>query len=217
MTLMIELMKNMVTIYSFMLFLGVFAIVIILELKYIRKRSRGRIALPIILILIAVVSYGIFPAKHMTENATILSISVLNDTTKIGVLHTLVDRDRALIATGQYITENEENRQFVNININKGTVNLDKPFDAEAEFIGKALNNYDINIGDEEKESLIYEELVSLKEERNQLRNVNHKYYLFGLLIFCLPVLSCFVLLFYDKINRRRKNMMKKMKLMDLN
>lgn len=197
-------------------YISVIIILILLEKHFIKKRSKGELILPIVVLAAALLlSMHCFEIREHKDSG-LSSVQIFNENTEVGHLFTVHDGERKLKAIGQFVTREGKHSKFVDIEIEDGKVVwTSQPIDSESR---KGIEeNVSYYSGQFSGKTVPYEELVRIGRENEYTGTfINGNTFLYGGIWFGIPALIPLMMYLVSKLKRKRRNAYNKTKLEDL-
>lgn len=205
----------MTLVSSVFFYCSIVTVLILAERYLIRKRSRGEWILPLAALIAAIILSMITFKIHYSQGSGLMSDQVFSGEKEVGRIHLVADEKRNLIAVGQFITKEGEKSRFIDLSFDQDgkLVETSEPIRCRAE-IEKELSYYK---GKPSGKSLSYEEMVPIGEKAEFRKDsISKETFLYGGVIYGIPVLILFFLFLWSWWKRRRRLSYDKTRLKDL-
>ncbi len=122
MDLMLSCWKYVQMLLGFFFYVGVFAVLILLEKYLIRRRSKGEWILPVVLLVGAMVlSVTTFSMKSSPDTG-LEGEQVFVGAEEVGRIIWINSREKGIVALGQYVAGADEQLEFINLEMEKDKV-----------------------------------------------------------------------------------------------
>ncbi len=217
MDILLSIWESLQYITCIVFYISIVILLVLLEKHFIRKRSRGELLLPVIVLAAAAVLS--VTVSHVTYSISsgLEHTQVFDEHREVGQVVTVYDKDQKLKALGQYIREDDEKTAFIDLKVEEGKVTgTSLPIsESERKGIEEVLSYH--NGSSFSGRSASYEELLPAGEKYEFYeKRVTVQSFLIGMIWYGLPggILLCMCLV--EKGMRYRRNAVKKIKLKDL-
>lgn len=216
MEIMSDLVKNMTTIHVLILYLGAVAFLCILEIIYIRKRSKMEKRFPFIVLGICCILFIFFLRISPVNHMDIRSIDIKQNNETVGVLHLLTSDERKLLQIGQFVTNEGTDSAYLDLNIAKGKITLEE-IPNYAPIIETNLKANKIDFDSFDGTSVIYKDLLQIQNGKMNYQNFKiTKMVAVNFFVCVMPALILYLVYLIYYFNRKKKNLLLKSKLKDL-
>lgn len=214
--ILIEVISNIIKICAFFSYFGIVASCVIVELHFLQKRGSKKKMIPLGMLLAGIVLMMCFDVTTAVSTENIKKLDVVENEELVGTQIVLTDSDFSLIQIGQFIIEDSQNLQFVDVTLRDGEVILDADYSVYEDAIAKSLHKHNVHIGEYEGVSMKYGDLIDIKEHMDVKQDSLLLSIIANGAIFLLPGLSASVVYCVYAIKNRRSKNLKKMKLEEL-
>lgn len=211
-----EVISNIIKICTFFSYFGIVVSCVIVELHFLQKRGSKKKLIPLGMLLIGIVLMMCFDVTTAVSTESIKKLDVIENEELVGTQIVLTDSDFSLIQIGQFIIEDSQNPQFVDVILKNGEVTLDADYSVYEDAIAKSLHKYNVDIEEYEGVSMKYGDLIDIKEHMDVKQDSLVLSIIANGAIFLLPGLSASIVYCVYAIKNRRSKNLKKMKLEEL-
>lgn len=205
----------MTLVSSVFFYFSIVTVLILAERYLIRRRSRGEWILPIVALIAAIILSMITFKTHYSQYSGLMDEQIFSGEKEVGRLYLVADEKRNLIAVGQFITNEGEKSRFIDLSFDRNgkLIETSEPT-RYGKDIEKELGYYK---GKPAGKSLSWEELVPIGEKAEYRKDsINKETFLYGGIIYGIPVLILFILFFVSWWKRKRRLSYDKTRLEDL-
>lgn len=202
---------------SFLFYVGIFAILVLLEKRLIQKRSKGEWILPAGLLIVALVLSVTTFTTNYGSGPNLEHGQVFVGNQEVGRLLWIINReDNNVVAMGQYVAGDNEKARFIDLK-----VIADKVTEASEPISRKEKNAieeiFSYRKGKFTGQSVSYGELVSMDAAKSTIRKeITWMSVVHGMRVYGLPGLVLLTMYLWSLVRRKKANAMLKSRLKDI-
>ena len=213
--LMLSCWKYVQMLLGFFFYVGIFAVLILLEKYLISRRSKGDWILPVVLLVGAMVlSVTTFSMKSSPDTG-LEGEQVFVGAEEVGRIIWINSREKGIVALGQYAGADEQ-LEFINLEMEKDKVIQTSLPISQAEKKG-IEEVFSYQKGKFTGKSVSYEELAAMKEaDPGMKEKLTWGSFLLGMRLYGGPGLILAVMYLWSLIRRKKANLLMKSKLKDI-